>query len=122
VTVRNAEVFNYKIDAALTIEAEITVKDKRKIDNPKKRKVGKYQGGKKKKAPMPKTLNMTSTMNNIFEGQEVCFEVNIAFGTKLLQHFQFDSFPLDSLQCCNENVYFFGAVGEILKSTVIAQV
>eukprot|EP00957_Ditylum_brightwellii_P009357 707630-Ditylum_brightwellii.AAC.1 len=63
----------------MTIEAEIAGKDKRKIDNPKKRKAGKNQGGKKKKAPMPKTLNMASTTNNIFERQEVCFEMNSAF-------------------------------------------
>eukprot|EP00957_Ditylum_brightwellii_P032298 2446799-Ditylum_brightwellii.AAC.1 len=36
--------------------------------------MGQTQDVKKKKASMPKTLNMTSTNNNPFEGQEVCFE------------------------------------------------
>eukprot|EP00957_Ditylum_brightwellii_P158498 12064612-Ditylum_brightwellii.AAC.1 len=39
VAVRNEDAFNYKIDAAMTIEAEFAAKDKKKSDNPPKRKM-----------------------------------------------------------------------------------
>eukprot|EP00957_Ditylum_brightwellii_P148189 11283231-Ditylum_brightwellii.AAC.1 len=42
--------------------------------------MGQAQDGKKKKASTQKILNMASTNNNPSEGQEVCFEVNSAFG------------------------------------------
>ena len=111
--------YEYRIHGSIAAETEIlqkstvTAKSKQKWkQNATKNRQSRKGASVKKKAKMLQPINMTSTNNNPFEGQEVCFDVSGILGHYFLKHFQLESFPSDALHNQNDKLYLKGVVGE----------